>query len=137
MRGRRLVNSMLAVAVVGVIFWVVFAPKDEPTAGRLDRVGTRIERFLDELKDEVLGPKSFNAVAKSAGYSAYTAEQAYFRRPTVDTPTYTSSLSELLKIEPALTKDPEVTFWFGPCNAEGFTLETRHTRGDRSFTFTN
>ncbi len=137
MRGRRVVNSMLALAVVGVICCLVFAPKDEPTVGRLDRVGTRIERFLDELKNEVLGPKSFNAVAKSAGYSAYTAEQAYFRRPIVDTPTYTSNLSELLKIEPALTKDPEVTFWFGPCNAEGFTLETRHARGDRSFTFTH
>jgi len=43
---------------------------------------------------------------------------------------YASNLDELLEIDPGLTDDPEITFVFGPTNAEGYTFTVEHATGD-------
>ncbi len=81
--------------------------------------------------------QAYNQSAQMAGYSAKIAQELEFQN--TNTPPgsgrYVENLEALLVWDKSLTDDPQVTFTFGPCNAEGYTFTTTHFRGDEPFEF--
>ena len=82
--------------------------------------------------------KAYDASTRSAGRSAKLAEESYYYDKNVSGGTYSDDLSELLKIDPRLTEDPEVTFVFSHAGQDSFTFYTTHAQGSgEKFTYTD
>ncbi len=78
---------------------------------------------------------NYDAIAQSAGKNAKGAEDIFHIRRNDDAKPWVCDLSDLLKIDDRLDDDPEVTFIFGGCDAEGYTLTTKHAKGRESYFF--
>ncbi len=81
---------------------------------------------------------AYNASAQASGYNAKIAEEVYRQNNGADqSGHFTDRLAELLKWDKNLTNDPEVTFVFGNCAAQGYTFTTTHAKGDASYLTTD
>jgi len=84
-----------------------------------------------------LRAKAYDASAHNAGFNARIAQELEFQN--TNTPPgsgrYVDNLEALLVWNKNLTDDPQVTFTFGSCNAEGYTFNTTHAQGGQSFEF--
>ena len=111
--GTMMTELILIVAVIGILATVA------------------IPNFLSMTQS------GFDASARSAGRNAKLAEEVWYSDQGGLTPSYTSSLDDLLSVDRNLTDDTEVTFTFGTCNTSGFTLWTEHTQGSTQYRFTD
>jgi len=85
-----------------------------------------------------LRAKAYDASAQSAGRHAKLAEEVFYNGQGSGLGRYTDRLDDLLAIDKDLTEDPNVTFMFGPCDADGYIFITIHAQGSgREFEFTN
>ena len=80
----------------------------------------------------VMGPRkrAYNASAVSTGHQFRSAQAIYYSQNDK----YTTHLNDLLTIDKNLLDAPGVTFIWVAANSSGYTINIRHTRGDRWYT---
>ncbi|HPQ69225.1 MAG TPA: DUF4190 domain-containing protein [bacterium] len=82
--------------------------------------------------------KAHNAAAQNAGYNAKIAQELEYQNTNAGEPgsgKYADNLGTLLVWDRNLTDDPQVTFAFGSCDAQGYTFTTTHARGDELYKY--
>jgi prepilin-type N-terminal cleavage/methylation domain-containing protein len=77
-----------------------------------------------------LRQRAYNASAQSVSVGFSKTEGVYFSENSV----YTTNVSALISLDKNLLDDPEVTFVFLGANTSGYTINFRHSNGDRWFT---
>jgi len=74
--------------------------------------------------------KAFNASAVSMGRQFKSAEAIYFSQSGV----YSTNIQDLLNIDKNLLDAPSVTFVWVAADTSGYTVNVRHSGGDRWYT---